>query len=187
MARATRPPRMEAEATHRALAMAEVAGVPLYIVHLSAAEAMAGSPAGPRSGRQAYAETCPQYPSSPTRTTWSRALPARSTSCRRRSGRRGTRSISGRRWPWAIWAGRFDRSLSLQHGRAEGTGVESFAKIPNGRRASRDAPPALLQRRREHGPISDQPLRRAGVHESARMFGLYPKKGTLAPRRTRTS
>ena len=36
----TRPPRAEAEATHRAIALAEMAGVPLYIVHLSAAEAL---------------------------------------------------------------------------------------------------------------------------------------------------
>src|SRR5207253_8206333 len=36
----TRPPRLEAEASHRVLALAEVAKVPLYIVHLFAAEAM---------------------------------------------------------------------------------------------------------------------------------------------------
>ena len=36
----TRPARAEAEATHRAIALAEMAGVPIYIVHLSAAEAL---------------------------------------------------------------------------------------------------------------------------------------------------
>ena len=36
----TRPARAEAEATHRAIALAEIAGVPIYIVHLSAAEAL---------------------------------------------------------------------------------------------------------------------------------------------------
>src|ERR1017187_1647787 len=35
----TRPPRAEAEATYRAICLAEMAGVPLYVVHLSAAEA----------------------------------------------------------------------------------------------------------------------------------------------------
>ena len=38
--RCTRPPRAEAEATHRAIALAEIADVPIYIVHLSAAEAL---------------------------------------------------------------------------------------------------------------------------------------------------
>ena len=36
----TRPARAEAEATHRAIALAEIADVPIYIVHLSAAEAL---------------------------------------------------------------------------------------------------------------------------------------------------
>ena len=36
----TRPARAEAEATHRAIALAEMADVPIYIVHLSAARAL---------------------------------------------------------------------------------------------------------------------------------------------------
>ena len=57
----TRPPRAEAEATHRAIALAEMAEVPVYIVHLSAAEALAEVTAARDRGLEAYAETCPQY------------------------------------------------------------------------------------------------------------------------------
>ena len=57
----TRPPRLEAEASHRVLALAEVAQVPLYIVHLSAAEALEQVRAARDRGVRAYAETCPQY------------------------------------------------------------------------------------------------------------------------------
>lgn len=57
----TRPARLEAEATHRAIALAEVAGVPIYIVHLSAAEALAEVTAARDRGLPAFAETCPQY------------------------------------------------------------------------------------------------------------------------------
>src|SRR5258706_8445622 len=57
----TRPARLEAEATHRAIALAEVADVPVYIVHLSAAEALEQVTAARDRGLPAFAETCPQY------------------------------------------------------------------------------------------------------------------------------
>src|SRR5437660_1744190 len=57
----TRPPRLEGEASHRVLALAEVAKVPLYIVHLSAAEALEQVRQARDRGVRAYAETCPQY------------------------------------------------------------------------------------------------------------------------------
>ena len=57
----TRPARLEGEATNRVLALAEVAKVPVYIVHLSAAEALAEVREARDRGVMAYAETCPQY------------------------------------------------------------------------------------------------------------------------------
>ncbi|MGH9203902.1 MAG: amidohydrolase family protein, partial [Vicinamibacterales bacterium] len=57
----TRPARAEAEATHRAIALAEMANVPVYIVHLSAAEALDMVTEARDRGLPAYAETCPQY------------------------------------------------------------------------------------------------------------------------------
>ena len=57
----TRPARLEAEATHRAIALAEVADVPVYIVHLSAAEALEQVTMARDRGLPAFAEICPQY------------------------------------------------------------------------------------------------------------------------------
>jgi len=57
----TRPAVLEGEATHRAIVLAGVAGCPLYIVHLSAAEALAEVSAARDDGRAVFAETCPQY------------------------------------------------------------------------------------------------------------------------------
>ena len=57
----TRPARAEAEATHRAIALAEMADVPIYIVHLSAAEALEMVTEARDRGLPAFAETCPQY------------------------------------------------------------------------------------------------------------------------------
>ncbi len=58
----TRPPEAEGEATHRAYRLAEMAGgVPLYVVHLSAAHALEQVKLFRDRGLPAYAETCPQY------------------------------------------------------------------------------------------------------------------------------
>jgi dihydropyrimidinase len=57
----TRPAEAEGEATGRAIALSEMAGVPIYIVHLSAAQALAKVKEARDKGLPAYAETCPQY------------------------------------------------------------------------------------------------------------------------------
>ena len=58
----TRPPEAEAEATHRAFRLAEMAGeIPLYIVHLSSSQALEQVRLFRDRGLPAYAETCPQY------------------------------------------------------------------------------------------------------------------------------
>lgn len=56
-----RPPRVEAEATGRAVALAELAGAPLYVVHVSCTEAIEEIARGRARGARVYGETCPQY------------------------------------------------------------------------------------------------------------------------------
>ena len=57
----TRPVTAEAEAVNRAIALAEMAGVPVYIVHLSSEEALNKVREARDRGLPAFAETCPQY------------------------------------------------------------------------------------------------------------------------------
>src|ERR1051326_7314957 len=57
----TRPTTAEAEATARAIALAEMAGSPVYIVHLSCNDALEKVREGRDRGLPVYAETCPQY------------------------------------------------------------------------------------------------------------------------------
>jgi len=57
----SRSPVMEGEATNRVIRLAQVAGVPVYIVHLSAIEALNEVRRARDEGLPAYAETCPQY------------------------------------------------------------------------------------------------------------------------------
>ncbi len=57
----SRSPIFEGEATNRVIRLAQVAGAPVYIVHLSAAEALDELRQARNEGLPAYAETCPQY------------------------------------------------------------------------------------------------------------------------------
>jgi len=57
----SRSPILEGEATNRVIRLAQVAEVPVYIVHLSAREALAAVRQARDEGLPAYAETCPQY------------------------------------------------------------------------------------------------------------------------------
>jgi dihydropyrimidinase len=56
-----RPTYAEAEATHRAIALARAADASVYVVHLSSADALAEVLAARARGWPVYAETCPQY------------------------------------------------------------------------------------------------------------------------------
>jgi dihydropyrimidinase len=56
-----RDSRMEGEATNRMIRLAEVAGVPVYFVHMSAKEALKALMEAKDRGAMAWAETCPQY------------------------------------------------------------------------------------------------------------------------------
>src|SRR5919204_52806 len=57
----TRPTRAEAEGVHRAIAIAEMANSPVYIVHLSCYDALKEVQVARDAGLPAFAETCPQY------------------------------------------------------------------------------------------------------------------------------
>lgn len=57
----SRPPEAEAEATGRGIAIAQMAGAPIYIVHLTCKEALAKVKEARDTGFPALAETCPQY------------------------------------------------------------------------------------------------------------------------------
>ncbi len=57
----TRPAVMEGEAVHRVFRLAELAGTPAYIVHLSSRDALNALREARDRGQAAYAETCPQY------------------------------------------------------------------------------------------------------------------------------
>jgi dihydropyrimidinase len=184
----TRPPELEAEATNRAIRLAEVAGCPLYVVHLTNAGALEAVRLARARGSSVYAETCVQY------FFFTKDDLARP-------------DFEGAKWvcspPFrepsdqvALWQGVFDNSLqivSTDHcpfwlqggveGRTPGKelGRESFAKIPNGCPGIEDRMMVLYTCGVREGRFSANRWVELCCTNPAKMFGMYPQKGTIAP------
>ena len=91
----TRPTTAEAEAVSRAIALAEMAGSPVYIVHLSCNDALEKVREARDRGLPVYAETCPQYLYLSLENMDGRVSRARNTCSRRRCARNGIRKNYG--------------------------------------------------------------------------------------------
>ena len=176
----TRPDRLEAEATGRAIALAKVAGAPVYIVHLSTTGALEAVAEARDQGQNAFAETCPQY----------LFLSADDLA---REGFEGAKYVCSpplraREHQANLWRGLRTNDLSVvstdhcpfcfKEQKELGTG--DFSKIPNGIPGVEHRVDLTFQ-----GVLAGEITMARWVEINsttpARMFGLYPHKGVLAP------
>ncbi len=176
----TRPTRMEAEGVYRSIAIAEVADVPLYVVHLSCSDALEEVKRARARGVDVMAETCPQY------LFLDQSLYDRP-------------NFEGAKWvmtpalreKWnqdELWAGlKYGHlaNVATDHcpfcfkGQKE-LGRDSFTKIPNGAPGVENRLSLMY-----HGGVVEG---RLTLNEwvdlcstaAAKTFGMFPKKGTVA-------
>ncbi|CAL9577311.1 dihydropyrimidinase [Streptomyces sp. enrichment culture] len=176
----TRHVLLEAEATHRAIQLARVAGAPLYVVHVSAREAVAELAAARDLGLPVFGETCPQY----------LFLSADNLAEPEFEGAKYVCStpLRPREHQAALWRGLRTNDLqvvSTDHcpfcfrGQKE-LGRGDFSRIPNGLPGVENRMD-LLHQAVVDGHISRRRWIEIACATPARMFGLYPKKGTIAP------
>jgi dihydropyrimidinase len=182
----TRPSQLEAEATHRAIVLSEVAGnVPLYIVHMSAGDALEEVTAARDAGRNVFAETCPQYLWLTLEETLARpgfegAKWVCSTPLRSPEGKYNHQAD--------LWKGLRTNDLSIVSTDhcpfcmkdQKDMGIGDFSKIPNGIGGVEHRMELLYQ-----GVVAGELTLERWVETCcttpARMFGMYPKKGIIAP------
>jgi dihydropyrimidinase len=176
----TRPPELEGEATSRAITLAKVAGCPLYIVHLSAAQALAAVAEARDAGQNVFAETCPQYLyltlDDLARPDFEGAKFVASPPLR--TAEHGQ----------ALWRGLRTNDLavvSTDHcpfcfKEQKELGRGDFSKIPNGIPGVEHRMD-LLHQGVVNGEISVARWVETCSTTPARMFGLYPRKGVIAP------
>lgn len=179
----TRPVPVEREATHRAISLAEIAGVPLTIVHVSNGETTEEIVRARQRGVTVFAETCPQYIT----------LTAQDLD---RDGFEGAKYVcsppprSSDEWP-KIWAGieqgDFDL-FSSDHcpfrfndpaGKDAAGARNTFRNIPNGIPGVETRLPILFSEGVMKGRISLERFAAITATNHARLYGLFPRKGAI--------
>ena len=176
----TRPTRMEAEGVHRAIAISEVAHVPVYIVHLSSSDALEQVMLARNRGVHAFAETCPQYL-------------FLDHSYYEQEGFEGAKYVMtpALREKWnqdELWKGlRFGdlQSISTDHcpfcfKDQKTLGIDDFSKIPNGGPGVENRMSLVFNGGVNSGRISLNKFVELTSTAAAKTFGLFPKKGTIA-------
>jgi dihydropyrimidinase len=176
----TRPTRAEAEGVHRAIAIAEMAHSPVYIVHLSCYDALREVQAARDMGLPAFAETCPQY------------LFLDDTYYEQ-DGFEGAKYVmtpplrdrSNQEHLWKGLRGNDLQVISTDHcpfcfKEQKELGRDDFSKIPNGgpgveHRMSLIYDGGVVQKR-----ITLNRFVELTSTAAAKIFGVFPKKGTIA-------
>jgi dihydropyrimidinase len=175
----TRPPETEAEATARAIAMAALAGAPLYVVHLSCAAALAHVTAARDRGLPIQAETCPQYLflslADYDRPGLEGAGYVMSPPLRERSDQEAL---------WRGLAGGDLQVVATDHCpftlADKARGHDDFSKIPNGAPGIETRMMLLWDGGVRAGRIDARRFVELTAASPARIFGLWPRKGTIA-------
>ncbi len=177
----TRPARAEAEATHRAIALAEMANVPIYIVHLSAAEALEKVTEARDRGLPAYAETCPQYLFLSTENYdepgFEGAKYVMSPPLREREKQAQL---------WRGLAGNDLQVISTDHcpfcmKEQKELGKGDFSKIPNGAPGIETRMSLVWDGGVRSKRISMNRFVELTSTSPAKIFGMWPRRGTIAP------
>ena len=176
----TRPASLEAEAVHRVVALAEIAGSPLVIVHISSQEAFAEAVVARDGGLPVFAETCPQYlwlAQEDVPEGFEGAKFVCSPPLRRRSEGHQAALWSG------VANGRVD-AVATDHcpftWEQKEAGRGDFRKIPNGLGVVEHRVDLVYQGVVE-GWITLNRWIDVVAETPAKISGLYPKKGTIAP------
>jgi dihydropyrimidinase len=176
----TRPTTAEAEATSRAIALAEMAGAPVYIVHLSCNEALEKVREARDRGLPAYAETCPQY----------LYLSIENFDV---PGFEGAKYVftPPLREKWhqdKLWQGLAKDDLQVVstdhcpfcYKEQKELGKDDFTKIPNGGPGIEHRLSLVYTGGVHGGRFSPNRFVQLVSTAPAKLFGLYPRKGTIA-------
>jgi dihydropyrimidinase len=176
----TRPTKAEAEGVHRAIALAEMANAPVYIVHLSCDDALQEVTRARDMGVNAYAETCPQYL-------------FLDYSVYEQPGFEGAKYVMTPpiREQWnqeKLWRGlQFNdlQVISTDHcpfcmKEQKELGRDDFSKIPNGGPGVEHRMSLVYNGGVVGGRISVNRFVEITSTAAAKIFGLFPRKGTIA-------
>ena len=180
----SRPQPVEREATHRAITLAELTDVPLLIVHVSAREAVQEIRRAQSRGLKIYGETCPQYLFLTEADLDKPGFEGAKCICSPPPRDKENQQV--------IWDGLTNGTfqlLSSDHspsryddprGKMVGGMEASFRTVPNGIPGIETRLPLMFSEGVGKGRIDLQTFVALTSTNAARMYGLYPRKGTIA-------
>ncbi len=188
----TRPAWLEAEATLRASALAAAAGAPLYIVHMSSGLAVDQLAYARAHGLSVMGETCPQYLffteddlKRPDGVKWLCSPPLRAAADQARLWTalhdHTLQTVATDHCPFFVDGTRaieYEGQLVAIPGKELGGG--QFQRTPNGVPGLGDRLLVLWERGVNTGRLSPNRFVELTATNPAKIFGLYPRKGTLA-------
>ena len=176
----TRPPEAEGEATNRAIQLAHLAGAPLYVVHVTCKEAVEPIAAAREKGWAVWGETCTQYFFNSlddiAKPNFEGAKYVYSPP---------VRDASNHDVLWAAVRGDALSVISTDHcaflwDGQKTLGRDDFSKIPNGGPGLEDRLKMIHEFGVRAGRITLNRMVELLATNPARLFGLYPRKGTVA-------
>lgn len=180
----SRPMPIEREATHRAITMAELIDVPILIVHVSGAEAVEQIRWARGKGLNIFAETCPQYLFLTQEHLGLDGFHGAKCVCSPPPRDAANQQV--------IWDALADGLFTIvssdhapfnyedEHGKKLGGGEPAFPYIPNGIPGLETRLPLLFSHGVLAGRLSIQQFVALTATAPARLYGLYPRKGTIA-------
>jgi dihydropyrimidinase len=185
----TRPPSTESEAVNRAIALAALAGAPLYVVHMSAKEGVMELTEARDRGANVFGETCPHYLHLSVEDHV--ALPGFEGAKYVCSTPIRFRSEGHQEYLWNALARGDLQVVSTDHadffyddddelGRQKRLGEGNFTLIPNGLPGVEERFNVMYQSGVVGGRFSLNRFVDMVATSPAKMFGLFPKKGTVA-------
>ena len=183
----TRPTIMEGEAVHRAIKISELAEAPIYIVHLSVSEALDAVTEARDRGIPIHAETCPHYlfltDEEYDKPEFEGAKYVMTPPLRTHSHQtdlwRGLRTndlqvVSTDHCPFCF----NEQPYGLKYSKQQG--IDNFAKIPNGAPGLETRMPLVFDGAVHNHGMSINRFVQITATTPAKLFGLFPKKGTIA-------
>ena len=177
----SRPPRIEAEGTQHLMTFAELRGAHVYVVHLSCEEALAAAMRAKARGVNVWVETLIQYllldMTYAERQDFEGAKYVMSPPLRDRANQD------------VLWNGlnqRFISTLATDHAPFDFAdqktmGKDDFTLIPNGIPALEDRVNLLYTHGVAEGRLDLHTFVDCASTQAAKIFGLYPRKGTIQP------
>lgn len=176
---ATRPPMVEGEATGRAIQLANLTGCSLYVVHVSCREALDPISHARRQGGRIWGETCPQYlfldGSALEKSDFEGAKYVFTPPSRTKADQQ------------ALWQALGTDALSVistdhcpfNWDGQKTLGADDFSKIPNGAPGIENRLHMIHDRGVRSGRVSLNRMVELLSTNPAKLFGLYPRKGTI--------